>query len=401
MKTMEDYNKILVIFVFFIFMFNENIIYANGGEMKINKIDISSFIYRSDHIFVGKVIDLMEIENVKVAKFKVSKIIKGKTKVKILYFLAQGTSNADRSTAHKNEKLFLCLSKFYEDIDKKFLENRPKFNKKLKKLVKDSLFLRITAKGLGRMRIKKIDRRQYIEVSSLDITIPEHIENLPDTKLRTNQELLSLEEITKYFEGKIKEKEEILKQINTMQPKDTDFKFEIPQGWSNNFMTGAKIIDITEGESIENAKSIIDNNPATTWTSKKYKPGTVITIDLGKKVQFNRIIIFNRHTEMRGTAGGNNSVKEMEILTSPTTTKEDLKHLIKLELEGPRGTCIKKDTGQVCFFIDNTEPQIFEIEEAEARLIRIKLISAFWGRDIPDDWRSSFALSEIMLFHNR
>ncbi len=64
MKTMEDYNKILVIFVFFIFMSNENIIYANGGEMKINKIDISSFIYRSDHIFVGKVIDLMEIENI-------------------------------------------------------------------------------------------------------------------------------------------------------------------------------------------------------------------------------------------------------------------------------------------------------------------------------------------------
>lgn len=164
MKVIEDYNKILLIFVLFIFMSNENLIYANGGKMKINKIDICSFIYRSDHILVGKVIDLMKIENVKVAKFKVSKIIKGKAKVKILYFLAQGTSNVDKSIAHKNEKLFLCLSKFREDIDKKFLEDGPEFNKKLKKIAKDSLFLKITAKGLGRMRIEKIDRKQYIDI---------------------------------------------------------------------------------------------------------------------------------------------------------------------------------------------------------------------------------------------
>jgi hypothetical protein len=193
--------------------------------------------------------------------------------------------------------------------------------------------------------------------------------------------------------------DEILRKIHAMTPKDSDFKFTAPQGWGQNLMESATVELVSKGESIERAKLIIDGQPATTWTSSRYSPSPVITFDLQRTSVFNRIVVFNRYTEARGTGGGNNAVHDLEIRVSRTSRLKDMRVLKSLQLQGPRSACIKKGAGQVCFFIDNTEPQVFETPLTQARLVQIIPRTAFWGEDAPKEWKSSVAISEVMLFN--
>ncbi|MGB7623727.1 MAG: discoidin domain-containing protein [Terriglobia bacterium] len=192
---------------------------------------------------------------------------------------------------------------------------------------------------------------------------------------------------------------EIYKKIAAMMPKDSDFKFIAPRGWGENLMKSAAIQSVSKGESVEKAKLMIDGQPATTWASSNYKPAPVITIDLQTVAVFNRIVVFNRYTDMRGSGGGNNSVHELEIRVSLTGNREDMRVLKTLELVGPKEACIKKGAGQICFFIDNTEPQVFEMPETQARLVEIVPKTAFWGEAAQEEWKSSVAVSEVMLFN--
>jgi hypothetical protein len=192
---------------------------------------------------------------------------------------------------------------------------------------------------------------------------------------------------------------DVYKKIAAMMPKDSDFKFIAPPGWGENLMQSAIIQSVSKGESAEKVKRMIDGQPATTWASSNYKPSPVITFDLQKVAVFNRVVVFNRYTESRGSAGGNNAVRELEIRISPTDKREDMRMLKTLELVGPRSACIKMGEGQICFFIDNTEPQIFEMPETQARLVEVVPKTAFWGEEAPEEWKSSVAVSEVMLFN--
>jgi len=68
-------------------------------------------------------------------------------------------------------------------------------------------------------------------------------------------------------------------------------------------------------------------------------------------------------------------------------------------LLGPKGVCIKNGARQICFFIDNTEPQVSDVPETQARLVEIVPKTAFWGEAAPEEWKSSVAVSEVMLFN--
>ena len=193
--------------------------------------------------------------------------------------------------------------------------------------------------------------------------------------------------------------EEIAKKIAAMMPKDSDFKFIAPQGWGENLLKSATILSVSKGESAEKAKLMIHGQPATTWTSSNYEPSPMVTFDLHRVAVFNRIVAFNRYTDMRGTAGGNNAVHDMEIRVSPTAKREDMRVLKTLHLLGPRSLCIKKGAGQICFFIDNTQPQIFETPLTQARLVEVVAKTAFWGEAARVVWKSSVAVSEVMLFN--
>ena len=150
---------------------------------------------------------------------------------------------------------------------------------------------------------------------------------------------------------------------------------------------------------MEKAQLIIDGQPATTWASNRYTPTPTITFDLQRVVTFNRIVVFNRYTDMRGTLGGNNAAHMVEIQVSATDRLEDLRILSTIDLKGPKSACIKNGNGQICFFIDNTEPQDFVVTATQARLVQIAPKTAYWGERALEEWKSSVALSEVMLFN--
>jgi hypothetical protein len=41
-----------------------------------------------------------------------------------------------------------------------------------------------------------------------------------------------------------------------------------------------------------------------------------------------------------------------------------------------------------------------EISPVSARFVRVKLLEAHWEEDVPDEWKSSVALSEFMLYRS-
>ncbi len=191
---------------------------------------------------------------------------------------------------------------------------------------------------------------------------------------------------------------EIEKKIIALTPTDADFKFEAPAAWGANRMQSASIVNTNEGESLQAAKLIIDGEPATTWVSAKYTPRPTITIDLKQETAFNRIVVFNRHTTSRGTGGGNNAARELVVRVSPTNDRKDLRLLKTFELSSPKAVCLKKGAGQICFFIDNTKPEVFEVAKTKARLIEATVQSAHWADGALEEWKSSCSMSEMMLF---
>ncbi len=194
-------------------------------------------------------------------------------------------------------------------------------------------------------------------------------------------------------------KEEILKKINELSPKDSDYDFQAPEGWSQNLLSDASITYVYEGENIDSVKKIIDGIPSTTWKSKNYQPNLEIIIDLKSKKQFDRLVFYNLYSEMRGTAGGNNSTKNLNIYAANSLDDNAFELLDELTLTGPRGVCFKaKGGGQMCTFINNKEPDVIELKQTNARYIKLSLQSAYWGEAAREDWKSSYSLSEVMLF---
>ncbi|MBU4486275.1 MAG: hypothetical protein KKD38_05050, partial [Candidatus Delongbacteria bacterium] len=95
---------------------------------------------------------------------------------------------------------------------------------------------------------------------------------------------------------------------------------------------------------------------------------------------------------------GNNAVKILELSYS-TQNGSDYKSLGQYNLDGPKPFCAKiKGVGQICTFVDDTSPNIIEIPKTHLRYLKIQFVEAFWGNDIPDDWRDSFSLTKIELY---
>jgi len=144
----------------------------------------------------------------------------------------------------------------------------------------------------------------------------------------------------------------------------------------------------------------VDGRPATSWTSAGYGYLPEFTFDLGRTVEFNRLVIFNRHTDARGTGGGNNAAEELAIFGSIQATADSFFTISEVTLPGPQGHCIEYEDGRVCFFIDSTDPTIIELPRTRSRFLRIKILSAYWSHSAESEWFSelSYALSEVMVF---
>jgi F5/8 type C domain len=194
-------------------------------------------------------------------------------------------------------------------------------------------------------------------------------------------------------------KEEALSKLREMYPKEDKFLFKIPDGWEKISLSAAKIIKVNDEENIDEAQKIIDGKTSTSWKTKSYYTKPEVVIDLGENYKFNRIVLYNRETFNRGSGGGNNALKTVEISCSNGSTSS-YKPLGKYELHGPKAACVKiKGAGQICTFIDDPDPNIIEIPSTDARYLKMNFIDAYWENDIPDNWRDSFSLTEIMLFN--
>jgi len=192
--------------------------------------------------------------------------------------------------------------------------------------------------------------------------------------------------------------DEACKKLSEVHPKEEEFIFNNIEGWEKISLSSASIIMVSVGEDILEAKKIIDGRINTSWKTNKYYSKPEVLIDLGDIKEVSRIILFNRYTSARGTSGGNNAVKTLELSYS-NANASDLKELGQFNLDGPKPFCAKiKSGGQICTFVDDTSPNIIEIPRTHIRYLKIKFVEAFWGDDIPDDWRDSFSLTKIELY---
>ena len=184
----------------------------------------------------------------------------------------------------------------------------------------------------------------------------------------------------------------------SLTPKESAFTFHKPIGWKIVSLSSAKIIHVSNGEDIKEAEKIIDGNTNTSWKTNDYYKKPEVIIDFGEIKKFNKIIIYNRQSINRGSGGGNNALKTVNISYSSNANSE-YRTYGKFELTGPKALCVNvKGGGHICTFIDNTKPNIIKVPSTEARYLRLDFIDAFWSEDIPNNWRDSFSLTEIMLF---
>ena len=197
--------------------------------------------------------------------------------------------------------------------------------------------------------------------------------------------------------------EEIAARYAALTPNEDDFEFTPPDSWGRNLARGAAIASVEPTQSATGAALTVDGVPASTWTCETRRTPAVFTIDLGKSVAFDRLVVFNRQTDQRGTGGGNNALKTFEVLVSDEgSSSSSFTSLGDFSLDGPRAVCFKKKGGgQVCAFIDNTEPNQLALPGTEARFVRLVLKEAFWGAGALDAWKTTVALSEIMLYRTK
>jgi len=193
------------------------------------------------------------------------------------------------------------------------------------------------------------------------------------------------------------------KDIADTLPKEEDFEFRAPEGWGINLLKDARLVSTTAEGGINQISRMVDGKPATSWAGKGYGHRPQFTLDFGREVEFNRLVIYNRHTDMRGTGGGNNAAKDLVISASVGSSPDSFALLSETTLPGPRAQCAPVEDKHVCFYVDNTDPTIIILPRVKSRFIRIQIASAYWLPPAETQWPTelSYALSEVMAFMAR
>jgi hypothetical protein len=194
--------------------------------------------------------------------------------------------------------------------------------------------------------------------------------------------------------------DEIHARMIELRPKPEDFHFVHPAGWSQNLCAGSTIISVLPDSAKHGSEALIDGDGYKSWVAPLTGTVPEAVIDLGHSLLFDRIVVFARHTDNRGTGGGNNSVRRLGVAVSESSVGP-WQEVETGEVEGPSPMCFKTAGGQVCTYIDRAEPTVFEITPVQGRFVQVRLLEAHWEADVPDDWKSSVAISEFMLFKSK
>lgn len=193
--------------------------------------------------------------------------------------------------------------------------------------------------------------------------------------------------------------DEIEARIVQLRPKAGDFRFIPPAGWSKNLCAGSSIVSVQPDSARPGSEALVDGDGYKSWVAPLSDSIPEAVIDLGSTVQFDHIVVFARHTDNRGTGGGNNAVRRIGVAVSDSFDGS-WQEVETGEVIGPTSMCFKIAGGQICTFIDRAEPTVIPIKPVRARAVRLRLLEAHWEADAPDEWKTSVAVSEFMLFRS-
>ena len=194
---------------------------------------------------------------------------------------------------------------------------------------------------------------------------------------------------------------EIWAKIDSVSPDPEDFQFDKPSGWSSNLAGNAHFAAANSSAESDSLSNLTDGRPASTWESKKYDPSPELVLDLGQATTLNTLVVFNKHTDARGTAGGNNAVSKIKVQVAESGQGTSYRTVGHYEIAGPKQICFpRKGGGQVCTYIPRTNPSVVDLNDVKARRVKLVLEEAHWGKAAAPAWKSSVALSEVMLYQS-
>lgn len=186
-----------------------------------------------------------------------------------------------------------------------------------------------------------------------------------------------------------------------LNPDSSDFVFEPPESWGENLASLADVF-VDSAAYQPGIEALTDGDPWTAWSSKPGIEKPVIELSFEQPVEFNRLVLFNRHTYAWGTGGGNNAAKHARLHVDQVGP--DAKAYIReLDLTCPAFTCVERasGTGRFCFFVRNPEPDIFELPLLKSRFLTLE-VTETCVRSIARGEHAdevNCALSEVMMFY--
>lgn len=158
-----------------------------GG--RVGSTTVEELTVLAEYITIGRVSEVREVEGVRVAVLKPSKILKGGP-ARVFYFLAEGTWTCDISTAEPGEEILLFLLSYRFDPKpeppgnlkpgdrRRGFKEPAGFAAAIQSLSGATPFLEVAWAGRGRMPIREVDGRQYATLWTGDVRLPEGISTI-------------------------------------------------------------------------------------------------------------------------------------------------------------------------------------------------------------------------------
>jgi len=161
------------------------LVLSNIVLAKVGQISFDDLIDNSHCIVVGRTIEVIEIDSVKVAKIYIEKRIKTVTSYDTIFMLAQPTWTCDISEATKGERCLFFLSNAIPGRQLSGKENPvyllgacPFTQNKIDTYFNKGTFFQIAHAGRGSMPFRKYKNIEYVTLWTADIDLPEKIHTI-------------------------------------------------------------------------------------------------------------------------------------------------------------------------------------------------------------------------------
>jgi len=177
--------------------------------------------------------------------------------------------------------------------------------------------------------------------------------------------------------------------------------------WGENLLASAEISDYSsemsvtaEADTNYRVENLFDGFRETRWKCDCYNPPYFIILKLKKESIIKRIAIYNSFTDARGTGGGNDALKELEVWATIKKEPINFKKIALLEVIGPKPVCKSIGGFHICWFEPLDSLQVFELPSFKAKYLKLILKSAHWSKIALKTWPEelSFCCADIMAF---